>query len=126
MVWNICLRTFNWNYKKRHFTMDFIYGFHLSSSNLSKAVTIWKIVHGYKNWLVSTWKELSLKENFKLTIFVLKQLVTKAMWVFKYSSSLEFWGVARQIINCVRSKQTLRKTPPKWLVFGWLYSEILN
>ena len=42
--------------------MDFIYGFHLSSSNSSKAVTKQKC---YKNWLVSTWKKLSLKESFK-------------------------------------------------------------
>ena len=43
--------------------MDFIYGFHLSSSNSSKAVTKQKC---YKNWLVSTWRKLSMKENFKL------------------------------------------------------------
>ena len=42
--------------------MDFIYGFHLSSSDSSKAVTKQKY---YKNWLVSTWKKLSLKESFK-------------------------------------------------------------
>ena len=42
--------------------MDFIYGFHLSSSYSSKAVTMQKC---YKNWLVSTWKKLSLKESFK-------------------------------------------------------------
>ena len=42
--------------------MDFIYGFHLSSSSSSKAVTKQKC---YKNWQVSTWKKLSLKESFK-------------------------------------------------------------
>ena len=43
--------------------------------------------------------------------FVSKKLVKKASWMFKYSISLEFSGVAKQIINCVRSKQTPRKTP---------------
>ena len=42
--------------------MDFIYGFHLSSSNSSKAVTKQKC---YKKCLASTWKKLSLKERFK-------------------------------------------------------------
>ena len=52
------MSNFNLDYNK----MDFTYGFHLSSSNSSKAVTIQKC---YKNWLVSTWKKLSLKESFK-------------------------------------------------------------
>ena len=52
------MSNFNLDYNK----MDFIYGFHLSSSNSSKAVTKQKC---YKNWLVSTWKKLSLKESFK-------------------------------------------------------------
>ena len=42
-----------------------------------------------------------------------KKLVVKASWVFKYSISLEFSGAAKQIINCVRSKQTPRRTPAK-------------
>ena len=52
------MSNFNLDYNK----MDFTYGFHLSSSNSSKAVTKQKC---YKNWLVSTWKKLSLKESFK-------------------------------------------------------------
>ena len=52
------MSNFNLDYNK----MDFIYGFHLSSSNSSKAVTKRKCC---KNWLVSTWKKLSLKESFK-------------------------------------------------------------
>ena len=55
---NLCLSNCNLDYNK----IDFIYGFHLSSSNSSKAVTKQKC---YKNWLVSTWKKLSLKESFK-------------------------------------------------------------
>ena len=52
------MSNFNLDYNK----MDFIYGFHLSSSNSSKAVTKQKC---YKNWQVSAWKKLSLKESFK-------------------------------------------------------------
>ena len=55
---NLRLSSFNLEYNK----MDLIYWFHLSSSNSSKAVTKQKC---YKNWLVSTWKKLSLKESFK-------------------------------------------------------------
>ena len=56
--------------------MDFIYGFHLSSANSSKAVTKQKY---YKNYLVSTWNKLSLKESFKpANRNISKQLVTKA------------------------------------------------
>ena len=52
------MSNFNLDYNK----MVFIYGFHLGSSNSSKAVTKQKC---YKNWLVSTWKKVSLKESFK-------------------------------------------------------------
>ena len=56
--------------------MDFIYGFHLSSANSSKAVTKQKY---YKNYLVSTWNKLSLKESFKpANRNISKQLVIKA------------------------------------------------
>ena len=52
------MSNFNLDYNK----MNFIYGFRLSSSNSSKAVTKQKC---YKNWQVSAWKKLSLKESFK-------------------------------------------------------------
>ena len=57
---NLCLSNFNVDYNK----IDLIYGFHLSSSNSSEAVTKRKC---YKNWPVSTWNKLSLKESFKPT-----------------------------------------------------------
>ena len=53
--------------------IDFIYGFHLSSSNSSKAVTKQKC---YKNWLVSNGKSFHWKRvsNQLIITFVSKQL----------------------------------------------------
>ena len=86
MAQNICLRNFNWDYKKTLLqwilSMDFI-------DKVFKVLPkLWRLVkmHSYKNWLVSTRKKLSLKKNFKLIkTFGLKQLIIKASWVFKYS-----------------------------------------
>ena len=66
---NFCLSNFNLGYNK----MVFIYGFHLSSLNSSKAVTKQKC---YKNWLAFTWKSFHWKRvsNQLILPFVLKQL----------------------------------------------------
>lgn len=41
--------------------------------------------------------------------------------VFKYSKSLVFSGTTTEIINCIKSKQTRRKTTVKLLAFCWLF-----
>ena len=65
-----------------------------------------KSSHGKTNYKIIT--------NFKLIItFVLKKLFIKASWVFKNSVSLESPRAAKQMINCVRSKQSPRKTSAK-------------
>ena len=118
--YKICLRSFNWDYKKRPFTMDFIYGFHLSSSNPSNAVTIYKSLHCYNDWLIPHGK-LSLKKRFQTNYNVCVKTVITTSWLFKYSSGLEFSGAVKQIINCLRSKQTPRKTPEVGL---WMIASV--
>ena len=59
-------------------------------------------------------EKVSLKESFKLMItFASKKLVIKTSWVFMYSIRLEFSAAAKQIINCERPKQILRKIAAK-------------
>ena len=96
---NICLSNFNLDYNE----MDFIYGFHLSFSNSSKAVIKQKC---YKNWLVSTWKKLSPKDIFKLAnrnfCFETGGLYMKHIKIDRYEtekSHIAFWSSLSQCLH---------------------------
>ena len=93
---NLCLSNFNLDYNK----IDFIYGFHLSSSNSSKVVTKQKC---YKNWLVSTWKKLSLKESFKsANCNVCFETVRRPLHKARYEtekSHIAFWSSLSECLH---------------------------